>query len=198
MTGCGQLCSDMAFDFASSTPGGGPSKAIISARCDFASYWPFLSCTCWNNSWFPRIFHNLPNRIISKKPVVLQIDILKTGTWSYQHTKVPNICLEIPTAAKDYFRSTVIVRLDRINAQLLSCHSISGRRPVQSCREPEIGYFGNHILDFSSVKSPEVIMAAVDSSATLVINLVLHRLWSFNEVGKNVFIFKAHEDIPQL
>lgn len=115
---------------------------------------------------------------------------------SYQHTEVPNICLKIPTAAKDYLWSTVMVWLDRINAQLLFYHSVSSRRLVQSCCEPEVGYFGNHILDFSPVKSTEVIMAAVDSPTTIAINLALHRLLSFNEVGKNVFVFKAHEDIP--
>jgi hypothetical protein len=50
VTGWGRLCPDMAFYFASNAFGGGPSRAMISARCDFASYWPFLSCICWNSS----------------------------------------------------------------------------------------------------------------------------------------------------
>jgi hypothetical protein len=86
--------------------------------------------------------------------------------------------------------------LDRINAHLLSYLSISGRRLVQFCCNPEIGYFGNHILDFSPIESTEVIMAAVDGTATSLINLTLHRLLSLNEVGKDIFIFKAHKDIP--
>lgn len=67
LTGCGQLCSDMAFDLESNSRGGGPRRAIISARCSPASYCPFASCTCWNNSLLPTIFHNLPNTVISIK-----------------------------------------------------------------------------------------------------------------------------------
>jgi hypothetical protein len=52
--------------------------------------------------------------------------------------------------------------------------------------------------DFSPVKSTEVIMAAVDSQSTIAVNLALHRLLSFNEVGKNIFVLKAHEDIPSV
>jgi hypothetical protein len=39
---------------------------------------------------------------------------------AYQDTKVPNIHLRVPTAAKDYLWSTVMVWLDRVNAKLLS------------------------------------------------------------------------------
>jgi hypothetical protein len=42
-------------------------------------------------------------------------------------------------------------------------------------------------------------MAAVDSPTSLAVNLALHRLLLlFDEFGKNVVVFEAHEDIREL
>lgn len=117
---------------------------------------------------------------------------------SYQNTKVPNIRLEIPTATKDHLWSTVEIWLDRINAKLLSYHSILRIQLVKSRCKSEICYFGNQILDISPVKSTEVIMAAVDNPTTLAVNLILYFLLLFYKVGKNAFVFKAYEDVTQL
>lgn len=89
-----------------------------------------------------------------------------------------------------------MVWLDRVDTKPLSYHSTFSGRLIESCCKPEIGYFRNHILDFSPIKSTKVIVAAVNCPTTLTINLVLHSLLSFNEVSKDIFVFKAHEDIP--
>lgn len=75
-------------------------------------------------------------------------------------------------------------------------YSVLSRQLIWSCCESEIAYFGKHILDFPPATSAKIIIAAVNSSIAVGVNLTLHQFLSFNEISKNIFVFKTHKDVP--
>ena len=61
---------------------------------------------------------------------------------------------------------------------------------------PKSAILGIMFFEFSPVKRTKVIMAAVDSPTTLVVDLRLHNLLSFDELAKNLFVSKLMRILP--